>query len=279
MLRFSNSQMLLAALVFLAADLPAPEAGAQARPSRPALIRDTDTAEGKNEAEAAKEKPFNPLEAERHFRVGEFYAKRKNYAAAIQRYLDAIQYQPNLVKAHLALGHNCIVAKDAQHGVRVRCAVYGNAQVERFALGERFGRKERANSHFRLAFARVAHRSHRARVDLGAFGAKRFDLRFRLLKSRHQFFVVLGGLVELVAGLVQPTDFFFHRLNLYAELFDLPDLFFVPMNHVWVSLGQPLGDVLNGISEGPKPAWTSFRIGHGTTRDKREPCGIVKSKS
>ena len=106
MLRISNLSMLLPALLFIpvAAGLAAPALGAQARPTRPALIRDTDTAEGKNETEAAKEKPFNPLEAERNFRVGEFYAKRKNYSAAIQRYLDAIQFQPNLVKAHLALG-------------------------------------------------------------------------------------------------------------------------------------------------------------------------------
>jgi hypothetical protein len=55
-----------------------------------------------------------------------------------------------------------------------------------------------------------------------------------------------------------------------AKLFDFPVLFVVPMNHVWLSLGQPLGDVLYGISEGPESAWSSFRIRHGATWDKRQ---------
>src|SRR6266540_1228892 len=79
-------------------------AHAQARPSRPALIRDTDKAEGKDEAESVKEKSYNPLEAERNYRIGDFYFKKKNYAAAIQRYLEAIDFQPNLIKAYEALG-------------------------------------------------------------------------------------------------------------------------------------------------------------------------------
>jgi tetratricopeptide (TPR) repeat protein len=79
-------------------------AAPQTRPSRPALIRDTDKAEGKEEAEPAKPKSYNPLEAERNFRVGDFYFKKKNYAAAVQRYLEALDYQPNLVKAYDALG-------------------------------------------------------------------------------------------------------------------------------------------------------------------------------
>jgi tetratricopeptide (TPR) repeat protein len=82
----------------------APEALAQARPGRPGLIRDTDTAEGKNEADPTKPKEYNPLEAERHYRVAEFYLKKKNYGVAIQRYVEAIEYQPNLVKAYDALG-------------------------------------------------------------------------------------------------------------------------------------------------------------------------------
>ncbi len=117
----------------------------------------------------------------------------------------------------------------------------------------------------------------RRRGQFFDFGAQRFDLRFGFLEGRDELFVLLVGLVELVAGLVQPTDFFFHRLNLDAKLFDLPILFVVPMNHVLVSLGQPLRNVLNGISEGPEPAWTSFRIGHRTTWDKRQTPGESQS--
>jgi tetratricopeptide (TPR) repeat protein len=92
--------------LILAATTPTWDASAvpQTRPSRPGLIRDTDKAEGKEEAEPTKEKSYNPLEAERNFRVGDFYFKKKNYAAAIQRYMEALDYQPNLVKAYEALG-------------------------------------------------------------------------------------------------------------------------------------------------------------------------------
>src|SRR3990172_6632513 len=65
---------------------------AQTGSRRPALIRDTDTAEGKEEADAEKEKPFNPLAAEKSLKVGDYYLKRKNYDAAIQRYMEALQY-------------------------------------------------------------------------------------------------------------------------------------------------------------------------------------------
>lgn len=75
-------------------------AHSQARPNRPSLIRDTDTAEGKDEAEADKEKPFNPMLADKSVKIGDFYFKKKNYSAAIDRYLEAIAYQPNLIRAY-----------------------------------------------------------------------------------------------------------------------------------------------------------------------------------
>jgi len=76
---------------------------AQASPQRPALIRDTDKAEGKDEPEANKPKEYNPLMAEKNINVGNFYFKKKNYIAAIQRYLEAIEYQPSSFEAYEAL--------------------------------------------------------------------------------------------------------------------------------------------------------------------------------
>ena len=120
----------------------------------------------------------------------------------------------------------------------------------------------------------------RRRGQFFDFGAQRFDLRFGFLEGRDELFVLLIGLVELVAGLVQPTDFFFHRLNLDAKLFDLPDFVRRSDESLLFSLGQPLRNVLNGISEGPEPAWTALRIGHRTTWDKRQTPGeIAKSNS
>jgi tetratricopeptide (TPR) repeat protein len=67
----------------------------QTPPNRPALIRDTDKAEGKEE-EATKEKTYNPMEAEKSVKIGDFYFKKKNYNAAIQRYMEALDYHPTL---------------------------------------------------------------------------------------------------------------------------------------------------------------------------------------
>jgi len=93
-------------LFFLSVSLSSwPAAAQQSPPSRrPALIRDTDKAEGKEEADANQPKEFNPLLAAKNLKVGDFYFKKKNYIAAIQRYAEAIEYQPNLTEAYEALG-------------------------------------------------------------------------------------------------------------------------------------------------------------------------------
>ena len=70
----------------------------------PALIRDTAVAEGKVDAETVIKKEFNPMLAAQNLKVGDFYFKKKNYVAAIERYREALEYQPNLVAAHDALG-------------------------------------------------------------------------------------------------------------------------------------------------------------------------------
>ncbi len=77
---------------------------AQSRPQKPALIRDTDTAEWKEAADVPKEKEYNPLLAEKALQIGDYYYKRKNFDAAIERYLEALQYQPERVEAYEALG-------------------------------------------------------------------------------------------------------------------------------------------------------------------------------
>jgi len=80
-------------------------AGAQSGPGkRPELIRDTDAAEGKADvSDAPAKKDPNPVLAERNISIGNFYYKKKNYQAAIQRYLEAIEYQPDSYQAYDAL--------------------------------------------------------------------------------------------------------------------------------------------------------------------------------
>jgi tetratricopeptide (TPR) repeat protein len=82
------------------------QAAAQSAPParKPALIRDTDTAEGKEEADTNQPKEYDPLLSEKNLKIGDFYYKKKNYVAAIERYKDAIGYQPNHVEAYEALG-------------------------------------------------------------------------------------------------------------------------------------------------------------------------------
>jgi len=70
----------------------------------PKLIRDTGVAEGKSDAETAKKKEFNPMLAEENLQIGNFYYKRGNYPAALERYKDALEYQPNSIATRDALG-------------------------------------------------------------------------------------------------------------------------------------------------------------------------------
>ena len=77
------------------------QAAAQSPPHtrKPALIRDTEKAEEKDEADADQPKELNPLLSEQNLKIGDFYYKKKNYVAAIQRYKDSIEYQPDNTEA------------------------------------------------------------------------------------------------------------------------------------------------------------------------------------
>jgi tetratricopeptide (TPR) repeat protein len=85
-------------LIFLSSPAAAiPPSAAQ----KPGLIRDTDVADG---VETVPEiKGPDPVLCEKNIKVGDFYYKKKNYVAAIRRYLDAIDYQTNSVRAYESL--------------------------------------------------------------------------------------------------------------------------------------------------------------------------------
>lgn len=70
---------------------------------KPVLIRDTGASESQEEAEAEPAKEPNPLLAEQNLSIGNFYLKRRNYIAAIQRFLEALEYQPDSIPAMEAL--------------------------------------------------------------------------------------------------------------------------------------------------------------------------------
>jgi tetratricopeptide (TPR) repeat protein len=77
---------------------------AQSSDSRkPELIRDTEIAESDDTVESKKPKEPNPALSKLSIDIGNTYFKKKNYPAAIQRYLEALEYQQNSVAAYEAL--------------------------------------------------------------------------------------------------------------------------------------------------------------------------------
>lgn len=57
-----------------------------------------------DETLAAKPYAFNPLQAEKEFKVGNFYFKKGSYRAAAARFREATRWNPNWAEAWLRLG-------------------------------------------------------------------------------------------------------------------------------------------------------------------------------
>ncbi len=76
--------------------------GQDSRPTgpKPVLIRDDRTSGRESEVEVIYP---DPVEAERHIKVGDFYFKRKNFQAAGERYREAIKYFPRRPDSYFKL--------------------------------------------------------------------------------------------------------------------------------------------------------------------------------
>lgn len=59
-----------------------------------------------------KEYPFNPLEAEHDVKVGNYYFKKGNYKAALNRFREATRYNPAYAEAYLRMGDSEEKLKD-----------------------------------------------------------------------------------------------------------------------------------------------------------------------
>ena len=57
---------------------------------------------------------FNPLEAERDLKVGNYYFKKGNYKAAASRFREATEWNPAYAEAYLRLGESEEKMKDKQ---------------------------------------------------------------------------------------------------------------------------------------------------------------------
>ena len=55
---------------------------------------------------APTEYVFNPIEAQKDVKIGDFYAKKGNHRAAAGRYLEATRWNPSLAEAYWKLGHS-----------------------------------------------------------------------------------------------------------------------------------------------------------------------------
>jgi tetratricopeptide (TPR) repeat protein len=49
---------------------------------------------------------FNPIQAQKDVKVGDFYAKKGNHRAAVGRYLEATRWNPGLAEAFWKLAHS-----------------------------------------------------------------------------------------------------------------------------------------------------------------------------
>ncbi|MBM3783001.1 MAG: tetratricopeptide repeat protein [Acidobacteria bacterium] len=66
---------------------------------------------------------FNPLQAEKELKIGDFYMKKASYKAATLRYREATKWNPGYADAWLKLGACLEKARDAK-GAREAYAKY-----------------------------------------------------------------------------------------------------------------------------------------------------------
>lgn len=59
-----------------------------------------------DESLATKEYAFNPLQAAKEVKVGEYYFKKKNYKAAALRFREATRWNPGFADAYLRLAES-----------------------------------------------------------------------------------------------------------------------------------------------------------------------------
>jgi tetratricopeptide (TPR) repeat protein len=68
--------------------------------------------------ESKQEPAFDPYHAEKSMEIGEFYMKKGNYEAAIDRFQDAVRYKPKFAKPYLLMGEAYEKKGDKAEAVR-----------------------------------------------------------------------------------------------------------------------------------------------------------------
>jgi len=84
-------------------DLSAPKDDEKKHPYSKAAVADLDEEDNSDTSGIQEVKPWNPMKALKDVEIGDFYFKRKNYRAALDRYKEALFYKDNDAMASLRL--------------------------------------------------------------------------------------------------------------------------------------------------------------------------------
>ena len=74
-------------------DISPPKDDAKSHPFSKAAVADSDTDDNPENSDVQEVHPWNPMKALKNIEVGDFYFKRKNYKAALERYKEALYYK------------------------------------------------------------------------------------------------------------------------------------------------------------------------------------------
>jgi tetratricopeptide (TPR) repeat protein len=74
-------------------DISPPKDDAKNHPGSKAAIADLDITDNPDTSGVQEFHPWNPMKALKNIEVGDFYFKRKNYKAALERYKEALYYK------------------------------------------------------------------------------------------------------------------------------------------------------------------------------------------
>src|SRR5260370_14969396 len=81
-----------------------PQQPSEQSPQQPPPAQEEQAPPEEDESEKPKEYSFNPLQAEKEVRIGNFYFHKRKYPAAATRYREATRWNANLPEAYFRLG-------------------------------------------------------------------------------------------------------------------------------------------------------------------------------
>jgi tetratricopeptide (TPR) repeat protein len=76
-------------------DISAPKDDAKNHPDSKSAIADMEAADSPETSDVQEFHPWNPMKALKDVEVGDYYFKRKNYRAALDRYKEALYWKEN----------------------------------------------------------------------------------------------------------------------------------------------------------------------------------------